>query len=164
MTAAQVFPHSQQVVDGMQFTRVAAETDEDCSVTANGAFAAALVSDGCTQVIRATFVDSSKRYAITAGVAVLPSGAAARSADDTKQFGPDIWFTGLDGPAGSGASIISKTVGLGYDVLYQRFIFYALATYSDGHNPTGQASQIQALTSLGRSFAMLAGQPVMAGG
>jgi hypothetical protein len=131
-----------------------------CSLAARGAFAAALSSAGCQRVARATFVDSAKQYAVTAGVAALPSDGAAGRVDGAKRFGPDIWFTGLDGPAHSGASIIGKTVGVGYDVVYGRFIVYALATYATGRNPTGQQAEVQALSALARSFAMLAEQPL----
>lgn len=162
ITVAGVFPQS-ETVEGVPFTRVASALDKDCSATANGAFATALTSAGCRRVVRATFVDSPKRYAVTVGVAALPSSAAAAAVNAAKQFGPDVWFTGLDGPSGSGASAVTKSVGVGYELVYRRFIVYALATYADGHSPAGNAAEIQALTSLDRSFVALVLQPTTPG-
>jgi hypothetical protein len=160
ITATGLFPNAQVTVNGLKFTRVVSALNTHCSLAARGAFAAALSSARCQRVVRATFVDSAKQYAVTAGVAALPGNGAASKVDRAKLFGPDIWFTGLDGPASSGASVIGKTVGVGYDVVYGRFIVYALSTYATGHNPTGQQTEIQFLRALSRSFATLAEQPL----
>ena len=80
-------------------------------------------------------MDNAKRYAVTTGVAQLPSPAAASQAGRSIDFRRDVWFTGLDGPAHSGAAAVSKSVGLGYDVVYGRYIIYSLATYSSGRDP-----------------------------
>lgn len=160
ITASGIFPKAQVTVNGLTFTRVVSVLTTQCSLAARGAFAAALSSARCQRVVRATFVDAAKMYAVTAGVAALPGNAAAAKVDAAKRFGPDVWFTGLDGPAHSGASVIGKTVGVGYDIVYGRFIVYGLATYATGSNPTGQEREIQILSALSRSFAMLARQPL----
>src|SRR5579863_5837161 len=160
ITASGIFPKAQVTVNGIRFTRVISVLNTKCSLAARGAFATALSSAKCQRVVRATFVDAPKQYAVTAGVAALPSNAAASKVDGAKLFGPDIWFTGLDGPAHSGASVIGKTVGVGYDVVYGRFIVYALATYATGRNPIGQQAELQVLGALSRSFSMLAQQPL----
>ena len=43
--------------------------------------AAALRRNGCEAVLRATYVDATRSYVMTVGVAVLPNAAAATSAD-----------------------------------------------------------------------------------
>jgi hypothetical protein len=160
ITAGVVFPKAQITVNGLRFTRVITALNTPCPLAARSAFATALSSAKCQRVVRATFVDSAKQYAVTAGVAALPSNAAAGKVDGVKRFGPDVWFTGLDGPAHSGASVIGKTVGVGYDVVYGRFIVYALATYASGRNPARQQAELQTLGALSRSFAMLTQQPL----
>ena len=45
---------------------------------------AALRKNGCEAVLRATYVDATRSYVMTVGVAVLPSAAAATSADPTR--------------------------------------------------------------------------------
>jgi hypothetical protein len=164
VSTALVFPHARVAADGIKFGRVAAVLNERCLLAARAAFAAALKSAGCQRVARATFVDRARRYAVTAGVAELPSPAAARLADRSADFGPDIWFTGLDGPAKSGATRVSQSVGLGYGTVYRRYIVYALATYSDGRNPTGHAAAVKRLKKLARSFTRMAREPLSAPG
>ena len=158
----QVSPDTRLVADGMSFHRVASQVDAKCSLAAHGTFAAALVSAGCEQVIRATYVSSTLRYAVTEGVAVLPTLAAARQADDSKKFGPDIWFTGLNGPAGSSGALITKSGGYGYDVLDGRYILFAFTTYSDGRSPTSRDADLPLLTSLSSSFTQLEQQSITA--
>jgi hypothetical protein len=152
ITAATVFPQTQLNTDGMQFTRVAVATAKSCADAANGAFASALSSDKCKRVVRASYVDSHKQYVVTVGVAAMPDRADAQKVDSVKRFGPDVWFTALNGPSGSGASAASKTVGVGSDVVDGKFIVFALSSYSNGHNPTGHSSEIQTLTGLSQSF------------
>jgi hypothetical protein len=164
VSTALVFPHAQVTAGGMKFGRVTAVLNEQCALAARGAFAAALKSADCQRVVRGTFVDGAKRYAVTAGVAELPSPAAARRAERSANFGPDVWFTGLDGPAKSGTTAVSKSVGLGYQTVYGRYIVYALATYSDGRNPTGHAAAVKRLKDLAKSFTSMTRQPLIAPG
>jgi hypothetical protein len=152
VSVANIFPQTQLNIDGLRFTRVAATMARNCASAANGAFASALASAGCKRVVRATYVDSHKQYVVTAGVAAMPTRADAKKADAVKKFGPDLWFTALDGPANSGASAASKTVGVGSDVVDNRFIVFALSSYSNGQNPTGHPSDIQTLTELSQAF------------
>ncbi len=160
ISAGQVFAHGQVVADGIRFHRVTGVLTQECSAATRGVFTAALKSAGCQRVIRATFVDSAKRYAVTAGVAELPSPAAASSADRSRKFGQDVWFTGLDGPAKSGATAVSTSVGVGYDTVDSRYIVYALATNSDGRNPTSHTTQVRTLKALARSFTAVTLQPL----
>jgi hypothetical protein len=160
ITTGMIFPRAHVMANGIKFGRVTAVLNKKCTLTARGAFASALTSAGCRRVARATFVDNGKRYAVTAGVAELPSPAAASRADRKTDFGRDVWFTGLDGPAHSGAKSVSKSVGLGYDVVYGRYIVYSLATYSSGQNPTGHAAAVSTLKDLAKSFAAMSQRPL----
>ena len=164
ISTTQIFPHAQVVADRITFSRIIAVLNKNCSVTARGAFAAALTTTGCQRVARATFVDSARRYAVTAGVAQLPSSAAAYPVNRTRSFLRDIWFVGLDGPASTGASLVSKTVGYGYETVDGRYLIYALATYSDGRNPRGRPGEIATLRTLSRPFTALLRPPVVAPG
>jgi hypothetical protein len=47
----------------------------------SAAAGAALRKNGCEAVLRATYVDATRSYVMTVGVAVLPNAAAATSAD-----------------------------------------------------------------------------------
>jgi len=164
ISTALIFPRASVAAGGLPFGRVIAMLNKQCARTARGAFAAALDSAGCQRVVRATYVDSAKRYAVTVGVAQLPSPAAASQANRGAKFGPDIWFTGLDGSRRSGATAVSTSVGFGYDVVYGRYIIYALATYSSGRNPTRHAGEVRALQKLSQAFTALARQPLLGAG
>jgi hypothetical protein len=159
ITTNQIFPHAQVVANGLRFSRVIAVLNKNCAVTARGSFAAALTATGCQRVARATFVDSARQYAVTAGVAQLPGNAAADPVDRTRSFLRDIWFVGLNGPARAGAGLVSKTVGYGYETVDGRYMVYALATYSNGHNPAGQPGEIATLRALSQSFTALLRPP-----
>jgi hypothetical protein len=154
LSVANMFPQTKLDIAGLQFTQVAAATTTKCSTAAEGKFASALTSAGCKRVVRATYVDARKQYVVTAGVASLPTHAKAVSADEARQFGPDVWFTALNGPAKSGAGSASRTTGVGDDVVYRRFIVFALSTYANGQNPTGHTAQIKTLTGLSQAFSV----------
>jgi hypothetical protein len=51
-----------------------------CLAATDPAVAKVLLSHGCTAVLRATYTDATQSLAVTVGVAVLPSPAAARAA------------------------------------------------------------------------------------
>ena len=162
ITMAEIFPNSQVSTEGRQFARVAAEVNRNCALSARGSFAAALTASKCERVVRATYVDSSKRFAVTAGVAALPTKALAERANRAKRLKRNIWFAGLDGKAGSGAQLISASGGYAYGVVDGRYIIFAYATYANGHTPTGKGALDTVVESLSRAFAMLAEQPITA--
>ncbi|MGH3121855.1 MAG: hypothetical protein ACRDPF_28325 [Streptosporangiaceae bacterium] len=56
--------------------------ESDCAKAVTSAAAgAALRKNGCEAVLRATYVDATRSYVMTVGVAVLPNATAATSAD-----------------------------------------------------------------------------------
>jgi hypothetical protein len=162
ITRAEIFPASRVTADGRQFVRVAAAVNRDCALSARGAFAAALMAGNCERVVRATFVDSSKRIVVTAGVAALPTKAAAEQVNRAKRLKRNVWFTGLDGKPGSGAQMISVTGGYAYGLVDGRYIVFAYATYTNGHTPTGTGTLDHIVAAVSRSFALLAEQPITA--
>jgi hypothetical protein len=59
-----------------------APQQSDCAKSMTSAAAGAVLGrEGCEAVLRATYVDSTRSYVLTVGVAVLPTAAAASSAD-----------------------------------------------------------------------------------
>ena len=59
-----------------------APQEPDCAKAVSSSTAgAALRKNGCEAVLRATYVDATRSYVMTVGVAVLPNAAAAASAD-----------------------------------------------------------------------------------
>jgi hypothetical protein len=92
MTAGQIFPPSvsyqlparaiQDTVPlGLDALRVAIAPQSGCAVGAlTGPAAAVLHRGGCEAVLRATYIDVTRSYVTTIGVAVLPTAAAAVTA------------------------------------------------------------------------------------
>lgn len=60
--------------------RVGIASQAQCRAATDPAAAAVLLSHGCTAVLRATYIDATQSLAVTVGVAVLRSPAAARAA------------------------------------------------------------------------------------
>jgi hypothetical protein len=164
ITGKEIFPHGKVTEDGLRFVRVAQVANKKCGLAARGSFARALKAGGCERVVRATYVDSHKRYAVTTGVAALPTSAAAQSVDHKENFKTGAWFTGLNGKHGTGAQNLSHAAGYAYDLVEGRYIVYAFSTDANGKPLSGSAAQNKLLNSLSRSFALMARQPIDARG
>ena len=94
MPAGQIFPASVSYQLSAQVLQDAAPLDldalrvsiapqeSDCAKAVTSAAAGAVLRrNGCEAVLRATYVDATRSYVMTVGVAVLPTEAAAASAD-----------------------------------------------------------------------------------
>ncbi|GAA0386927.1 hypothetical protein Acor_25460 [Acrocarpospora corrugata] len=135
LTLAEAFPDARISVDGRTFRRVKVNITDKCEDAAAGAFATALTQQQCRRVLRATYVDARKQYAVTTGIAVLPTKEAALEVDKTKNLGGNLWFRGLDGEADTGADRVSISGGYAAGMVWGRYIVFSYATYADGHTP-----------------------------
>jgi hypothetical protein len=112
-----------------------APQQSDCARAVTSAAAgAALRRHGCEAVLRATYVDATRSYVMTVGVAVLPNAAAAVSADSgltppklaaaraAGRLAAGVLVVGFGGPAGDRYDYnrqISKSFTAGpYIVMY----------------------------------------------
>ncbi|MFC6086665.1 hypothetical protein [Sphaerisporangium aureirubrum] len=138
----EAFGQKRVVLNGRTYVRVKADITAQCGKFAVGTFATALKQQKCTRVLRATYVDARRKYAITTGIAVFPTKAAAVAADRKKNLGKTIWFRGLAGPAGSGADKADISGGYAAGLVWGRYIVFSFATYSDGHTPTKQEKDL----------------------
>jgi hypothetical protein len=77
LTAAEVFPHAFESNAGRTYARLKTEVSSSCSGSAYGITAALLNAEGCTQIVRATFVDNTRTFVATVGIANLPDEASA---------------------------------------------------------------------------------------
>ncbi|MEO3856806.1 hypothetical protein [Acrocarpospora sp. B8E8] len=135
LTLAEAFPDARISVDGRTFRRVKVNITDKCEEAAAGAFAEALAQQQCRRVLRATYVDNRKQYAVTTGIAVLPTKEAALVVDKTKNLGGNLWFRGLDGDPDTGADRVSISGGYAAGMVWGRYIVFSYATYADGHTP-----------------------------
>ncbi|MDP9846766.1 hypothetical protein J2853_005977 [Streptosporangium lutulentum] len=132
---------------GATFTRVKTNITEDCPKAAAGKFARVLGSQECRRVLRATYVDSKRRYAVTTGIAVLPTRESAVEADKAKDLNSNLWFRSLPGNAGSGAERVHIAGGYAAGMVWGRYIVFSYATFSDGHTPTAKEKGLGKVSS-----------------
>ncbi|WP_066369029.1 hypothetical protein [Herbidospora mongoliensis] len=135
LTLAEAFPAAKINVNGRTFKRVKVNITDNCAAAAAGAFAQSLSENDCRRVLRATYVDGKKQYAVTTGIAVLPTKDAALAVDQTKNLGSNLWFRGLNGDAESGADRVAISGGYAAGMVWGRYIVFSYATYADGHTP-----------------------------
>ncbi|SPL94957.1 unnamed protein product [[Actinomadura] parvosata subsp. kistnae] len=135
LSLSEAFPKKKVDAAGTTFTRVKADMETTCEKAATGAFADALKAQKCTRVLRATYVDSKRRYAVTTGIAVLPDKDAATTTDQAKDLSRNIWFRPLPGPKNSGGERVHIAGGYAAGLVWGRYIVFSYATHADGHTP-----------------------------
>jgi hypothetical protein len=135
MTPAEAFSTAKVTINGRTFRRVKVNATGDCEKGAAGRFAEALRDNQCARLLRATYVDAKRKYAVTTGIAVLPSKDAAVKVDAAKDLGDNVWFRGLPGPARSGGERVEISGGYAAGLVWGRYIVFSYATYADGHTP-----------------------------
>ncbi|POM25356.1 hypothetical protein BTM25_40000 [Actinomadura rubteroloni] len=150
-----VFPTAAVTLGGRGYVRDRSSVNHDCALTARGAMATALVREKCRTVVRVTFVDRAKTLAITAGVAVLPSKAAAlrtgRAGDPSRYE----WFRGMQGKR---SGQIDRAGGYAAATIRGRYVIYAYAQYLKGRPASGGPN----LKTVARQFIDYAVRPVVA--
>ncbi|WP_143591045.1 hypothetical protein [Thermoactinospora rubra] len=142
MSLSEAFPEKKIKIGKTVYTRVATSLSKDCEKAASGPFADALREEGCSRVLRATYVDGKRRYAVTTGIAVMPTKDAAAKADKAKNLGRNLWFRALPGPQGSGAERVAIAGGYAAGMLWGRYIVFSYATHADGHTPTAKETAL----------------------
>ncbi|GAA3120773.1 hypothetical protein GCM10010466_09590 [Planomonospora alba] len=145
MTVADAFA-KKLTLSGTTFTRVKTHLAQDCDKAATGAFATALKNGDCRRVLRATYVDRKKKYAVTTGIAVLPTRESAVKVDQAKDLGKNLWFRGLRGSEGTGAERMHIAGGYAAGLVWGRYIVFSYATFADGHTPTAKEKSLGRLS------------------
>lgn len=154
LTTGEVFPASKLRLAGHTFLRVKTVINDHCSLAANGPFAKELTLQHCRRVVRATFVSSDKKLAVTTGIAVMPTDAAAKAALKYQDPAHYEWFRGMKA---TGAPKIDQAGGFAASTLRGRYICYAYATYADGHKP---AAKDTTLKTVGSAFRDSTARPI----
>ncbi len=132
LTPAEAFPAGAMKVAGRTFDVVKTVLNNHCDLTANGSFAAALTRQHCRSVVRATLLSDDKKIAVTAGIAAMPTDAAAIAAMKAQDPAHYDWFRGLKV---DGAPKIDGPGGFAASTRRGRYICYAYVMYADGHKP-----------------------------
>ncbi len=143
LTITEVFPSSTVTLAGTKFSWVKTVINDHCSLAANGKFAAELTRQHCRRVVRATFLSSDKKIAVTAGIAVMPTDAAAKAALTAQDPAHYVWFRGMKA---TGAPKIDKAGGYATSTLRGRYISYAYAMYADAHKPAAKDNTLKTVS------------------
>ena len=125
----------------------------NCTAARYRPTAAALVKGHCTSVVRATWVSSDKQFAVTAGVAVLPTKAAAQTAVKAGDANTYEWFRGMIGRV---AKRVDQAGGYAASTVRGRYIIYSYTTYLNGR----PAANDRLLASVGKQFVAYAVRPI----
>jgi hypothetical protein len=154
LTISEVFPAAKLALAGHTFVRAKTVINDHCSLTANGPFAQELTREHCRRVVRATFVSDDKKLAVTTGIAVMPTDAAAKATLKVQDPAHYEWFRGMKA---TGALKIDQAGGFAASTLRGRYISYAYATYVDGHKP---AAGDDTLKTVGTAFRDSTARPI----
>jgi hypothetical protein len=155
LAAGQIFPASvtyqlpAQVLQGpaplsLDALRVGIAPQSGCDGGVTTAAAGVLRRTGCEAVLRATYVDATRSYVMTVGVAVLPSAAAAGTAAEgltrprlaaardltgTGQLAAGVRVVGFRGPA---ASLYDYSRQISVSFAEGPYLVMYAAGYADG--------------------------------
>jgi hypothetical protein len=143
LTLSEVFPVSKMSLGGKNWAEDKTSVNHDCGLTARGAMATALVKGHCSSVVRATWVSGDKKYAVTAGVAILPTRAAAQTAAKAGDPSAYEWFRGMTGKV---AKNIDAAGGFASSTVLGRYVIYTYAQYVDGTKAQATDPALKALT------------------
>lgn len=149
-----VFPARPLALGGRTYKQDTTSVNHDCALVARGALAAALVRGHCRSVVRATYVDTKKRLAVTAGVVAMPTRALAVAARRAGAPSQDEWFRGMPGAV---AKDIDQAGGYAASTIRGRYIIYSYTAYLDGH---AAAPDDRLVATVGRQFVAYAVRPI----
>ncbi|WP_285694634.1 hypothetical protein [Actinomadura sp. NBRC 104412] len=132
LALTEAFPTSRIVLAGRAYARDRSSVNHQCALVARGAMAKALTALRCSSVVRVTYLDRKRSLAVTSGIAVLPTKAAALKANTAGDPSRYEWFRGMPGKR---APDIDRAGGYAASTVRGRYIVYAYATYANGKRP-----------------------------
>ncbi|WP_242902988.1 hypothetical protein [Actinomadura terrae] len=129
MEFAEIFPATTITLGGRPYVRDRWSINKDLRYAANGALLSALTKENCRKVVRATFLDRDREIAVTSGVAVLPTKAAALKVSRAGDPGKYEWFRGM---SAKHAPDIDRAGGYAASTVRGRYLVYAYVQHADG--------------------------------
>ncbi|MBT2210417.1 hypothetical protein [Actinomadura sp. NEAU-AAG7] len=129
MEFTEIFPAPTITLGGRPYVRDRWSINKDLRYAANGAMLSALTKENCRKVVRATFLDRNRDIAVTSGVAVLPTKAAALKVSRAGDPGKYEWFRGM---SAKHAPDIDRAGGYAASTVRGRYLVYAYVQHADG--------------------------------
>jgi hypothetical protein len=132
--------------------RAGIASQASCPAATDPAAAKVLLSHGCTEVLRATYTDATQSLAVTVGVAVLPSPAAARAAlRDLPPMDGSRLASGLRAVPFRHTLVArfgNRQRQLSWDRAAGPYLVFATAGYADGRRRVNQSSNLYATAEM----------------
>jgi len=138
--------------------RVGMASQASCAAAADAAVAAALDRDGCSAMLRATYVDATDSYVVTVGAAVLPgagqAATAAHAIAGTEVLGPTVHAVPFKGtPAADFTDSRRQLSGLLSAGTYVVLYTVGYADSRPREQVTADSYAVQEMTSAGAGVA-----------
>ncbi|MGI5419370.1 hypothetical protein [Actinomadura luteofluorescens] len=103
--------------------------NRDVTYAARGSMLAALRKQQCRKIVRATYIDPESKLAVTSGIAVLPTKAAAIAVSKAGDPARYEWFRGM---AGKRSPDIDRAGGYAAATVRGRYVAYAYVQWANG--------------------------------
>ncbi|WP_433227769.1 hypothetical protein [Actinomadura formosensis] len=129
LTFRDVFPEETIQLGGRTYARDRWSLNRDVSYAARGSMLKVLKRESCRKIIRATFIDQKNELAVTSGIAVMPTKAAAMTVSKAGDPAAYEWFRGM---AGKRSPDIDRAGGYAAVTVRGRYVAYAYVQRADG--------------------------------
>jgi hypothetical protein len=124
-----VFPAKEIKLGGRTYLRDRWSLNRDLKYAARGAMLTTLEREQCRKIIRATFIDRESGLAVTSGIAVMPTKAAATTVSKSGDPARYEWFRGM---AGKHSPDIDRAGGYAAATVRGRYVAYAYVQWANG--------------------------------
>lgn len=124
-----VFPAKEIKLGGRTYLRDRWSLNRDLKYAARGAMLTTLEREQCRKIIRATFIDRESGLAVTSGIAVMPTKAAATTVSKAGDPARYEWFRGM---AGKHSPDIDRAGGYAAATVRGRYVAYAYVQWANG--------------------------------
>ncbi|MFA1549127.1 hypothetical protein [Actinomadura chokoriensis] len=129
LTFRDVFPEQTLKLGGRTYLRDRWSLNRDVRYAARGAMLGTLMREQCRKIIRATYIDQKNGLAVTSGIAVMPTKAAAITVSKAGDPVKYEWFRGM---AGKHSPDIDRAGGYAAATVRGRYVAYAYVQWADG--------------------------------
>ncbi|WP_141580679.1 hypothetical protein [Actinomadura sp. WMMA1423] len=124
-----VFPTQQIRFGDRTYLRDRWSLNRDVTYAARGSMLAALRQQQCRKIVRATYIDPETKLAVTSGLAVMPTKAAATAVSKAGDPARYEWFRGM---AGKRSPDIDQAGGYAASTVRGRYVAYAYVQWANG--------------------------------
>ncbi|MWA03692.1 hypothetical protein F8568_025570 [Actinomadura sp. LD22] len=130
LSFTEAFPQTSVNLGSRAFDRDRWSVNKDLGYAARGSMLKALQQENCRKIVRATFINKIKTWAVTTGIAVMPNRAAALRVSRAGDPAAYEWFRGMSGKQ---TNDIDRAGGYAAVTVRGRYVIYAYVQDPGGH-------------------------------